>query len=91
MPFKLFKRRTDAPSTSGPTLPPDVVDVSAVTSQELATVRRYLDGRVNLDDRARAGLAAQLAARLRPKVLGAPNSDPEAFLEWLAEAKSSGR
>ena len=88
MSFKFFRRRAGALSTSEHT-PPDAVDVSAVTKNELATVRRYLDGRANLDDGARAGLAAQLAARLRHKVVGAPDSDPEAFLEWLAEAKSS--
>ena len=75
-----------APAVAAPTGP---FDVSAITSNELSTVRRFLERRIDLDDQARAGLAAQLAARLRPKVVGAPAGDPETFLEWLAGAKAS--
>lgn len=64
-------------------------DVSAVTGGEIATVRRFLDRRPELEREARAGLAVQLAERLRPKVVGAPHGDAEAFLEWLASAKAS--
>ncbi len=77
-----------APARAAPT---GAFDVSAITSNELATVRRFLERRIDLDDRAREGLAAQLAERLRPKVLGAPAVDAESFLEWLASAKASRR
>lgn len=78
-----------AHGTPAPPAPAGAFDVSAVTVAELATVRRFLERRVDLDGSARQGLAAQLAARLRPKVVGAPDSDPESFLEWLAGAKAS--
>jgi len=62
-------------------------DVSAVTLEELATVRSFLERRPGLDTRARHSLAVQLSQRLRPKVVGAPEGDGEPFLEWLASAK----
>ena len=65
-------------------------DVSAITPYELVTVRRFLERRHDLQPAARARLAAELADRLRPKVLGAPpGSTPEQFLEDLASAKAS--
>ena len=65
-------------------------DVSAVTTEELATVRRFLDRRRGLTPEARARLAVELAARLRPKVVGpAPEGDPENFLEEVAAAKAA--
>jgi uncharacterized RDD family membrane protein YckC len=65
-------------------------DVSAVTSFELVTVRRFLERRWQLDPPARARLGWELAERLRPKVAGAPpNLHPEQFLEALAEAKAA--
>ena len=65
-------------------------DVSAVTADELATVRRFLDRRSGLTTDARARLAVQLADRLRPKVVGPPPGQaPEAFLEALAAAKTA--
>jgi uncharacterized RDD family membrane protein YckC len=65
-------------------------DVSAVTADELATVRRFLDRRAGLTADARAHLAGQLADRLRPKVAGPPPGQaPEAFLEALAAAKTA--
>lgn len=85
------RRAADRVAAAAPTLtaPAGAFDVSAITSNELFTVRRFLERRIDLDDRARAGLAAQLAERLRPKVVGAPAADPESFLEWLASAKAS--
>ncbi len=63
-------------------------DVSAVTGDEVATVRRFLERRYSLDANARIHLAGELAARLRPKVTGPDASwPPEAFLEALAAAK----
>jgi RDD family protein len=65
-------------------------DVSAITPFELVTVRRFLERRNDLQPHARAHLASDLAGRLRPKVMGAPEAmSPEAFLESLAQAKSS--
>ncbi|MDP8991598.1 MAG: RDD family protein [Actinomycetota bacterium] len=64
-------------------------DVSSVTAEELATVRRFLDRRPYLTPDARGRLAWELASRLRPKVTG-PSEDlhPETFLAEVAAAKS---
>lgn len=63
-------------------------DVGAVTPQEVATVRRFVERRRDLDPRARLELAEALDARLRPKVAGAPEGiPPETFLETLLQAK----
>jgi uncharacterized RDD family membrane protein YckC len=65
-------------------------DVSAITPYELVTVRRFLERRHDLQPVPRARLAAELAERLRPKVIGAPPAAaPEEFLEDLATAKAS--
>lgn len=65
-------------------------DVAAVTADELATIRRFLDRRATLAPEARVRLAGDLAARLRPKVVGPPGHlDPEPFLEAVAAAKSA--
>lgn len=65
-------------------------DVSAVTADELATIRRFLDRRATLAPDARARLAGELAARLAPKVVGPPAGlHPERFLEDVAAAKSA--
>lgn len=65
-------------------------DLSAVTAEELATVRRFLDRRSGLTPGARARLATELASRLSPKVVGpARDAGAEAFLEELAAAKAA--
>jgi uncharacterized RDD family membrane protein YckC len=65
-------------------------DVSAITPYELVTVRRFLERRFELQPQARAEVARDLAERLRPKVIGAPEgTHPEEFLEGLAVAKAS--
>ena len=70
--------------------PPPAWDVSAVTADELATVRRFLERRGTLTPDARARLANELALRLRPKVVGPPEGQaPEAFLEELSAAKAA--
>ncbi len=67
-------------------------DVSAITPEELATVRRFLERRESLDRAARYQLALRLASGLRAKVAGAPaRTDPERFLETLAAVKASRR
>lgn len=75
-------------------VPEDAVrwDVSAVTEDELATVRRFLDRRDSLVPEARSRLAIDLAGRLGPKVVGpVPGLPPEQFLVGLAAAKASRR
>lgn len=65
------------------------VEASAVTAADLALVREFLERRDRLTGAARARLAADLAARLRPRVTDpAPPAGDEAFLERVAAAKS---
>jgi uncharacterized RDD family membrane protein YckC len=63
-------------------------DVSAVSAQDIGTVRQFLDRRPTLAGGPRRELAQELADRLRPRVAGAPEQlDPEEFLERLSAAK----
>ena len=65
-------------------------DVSAVTAEEIATVRRFLDRRATLTPEARTRLAADMAARLRTKVVGPSREwQPEPFLEYLVATKAA--
>ena len=65
-------------------------DVSAISAEELATVRRFLDRRETLAPDARERLAHQMATRLGPKVVGPPRQwQPEPFLEYLVAAKAA--
>lgn len=66
----------------------DAWDVSAITPDELATIRRFLERRAELTPEARIHLALELAGRLQTKVAGASPMDPEAFLEYLSIAKA---
>ena len=69
--------------------PGPVWDVSAVSAEELAAVRSFLERRWQLGAEARGRLALQLAEALWPKVGGAPAGlAPEGFLEQLAQQKS---
>jgi hypothetical protein len=63
-------------------------DATALTGEEIATVRRFLERRTTLVPQARAKLAAELARRLRPKV-ATPDDDlaDETFLERAVAAK----
>jgi len=63
-------------------------DVSAVSSDDVATVRAFLERREKLDARARADIATELANRLRPRVGGAGEHANERFLELLVAAKA---
>jgi uncharacterized RDD family membrane protein YckC len=64
-------------------------DVSAVSAEEVAAVRRFLARRYDLDRDARRELAYRLEQGLRAKVAGAPQTpDPEHFLEELAQIKA---
>jgi uncharacterized RDD family membrane protein YckC len=67
-------------------------DVTAVSAEDVATVRSFLERRDGLRAQARLQLAAQLASGLRPHVGGAPSGmGDERFLELLVAAKSERR
>jgi RDD family len=82
--------RAVAPAFSAPTGASSAAwDVSAITTDELAAVRSFLDRRSDIDWNARNELATTIAARLRPKVAGVPDHlRSEEFLEQLALAKA---
>ncbi len=65
-------------------------DVSAVSAEDTATIRAFLDRRSALEAPARTRLAAQLDSALRPLVAGVDERDPERFLEILYDAKRTG-
>jgi uncharacterized RDD family membrane protein YckC len=74
---------------SRPTTFGDSWDVTAITAEELAAVRGFLERRFQLDGAPRSRLAHQLADGLRAKVGGAPEGlSAEDFLEALAAAKA---
>jgi uncharacterized RDD family membrane protein YckC len=65
-------------------------DVSAVSAEELAAVRRFLHRRGELGASARRELAHRLEQGLRRKVAGVPDGlSPEEFLSALVQAKES--
>jgi len=66
------------------------VDVTAVSSAELATLRDFLSRREELVPAARARVAEELAERLTPKIGGLPPGphEPERILETIAATKS---
>ena len=64
-------------------------DVSAVSAQDIGTVRQFLTRRGDLAGGAREELAGELERRLRPLVAGAPEGlDAEEFLERLSAVKA---
>ena len=63
-------------------------DVSAITAEEHAAVRSFLERRAELDDAARADVARALAEALRAKVVAAQDAGDEAFLETVAAVKA---
>lgn len=65
-------------------------DTSAVTAEEIAAVRRFLERRAEIEDQARSDLARTLASRLLPKVGGVPpDLSTERFLALLVAAKAA--
>lgn len=65
-------------------------DVSAVSADDLATIRRFLDRRGTLTPEARDRLGREMATRLRPKVVGPPRQwNAEEFLEYVIAAKAA--
>jgi uncharacterized RDD family membrane protein YckC len=79
-----------APWSEGSNGAGDQWDVSAISQEELAAVRQFLERRWTLENEARRRLAWQLAEGLRPKVAGVPAElQGEALLERLAAAKAA--
>ena len=84
------RRKDAAPAPPASRLRTADWDVSAITSQELAAIRSFLERRGSFTPAARRGLARELAARLGAKVAGPPPGLPaEALLEGIAAAKSA--
>ena len=72
--------------------PPETAtwDTSAITAEEVAAVRRFLERRPEIEAGARAELARTFATRLWPKVAGAREGlDAEDFLTLLVAAKTA--
>jgi uncharacterized RDD family membrane protein YckC len=68
----------------------ELYDVSAISADDMATIRRFLDRRPTLTPEARQRLAMEMATRLGPKVVGpARRWDPEEFLEYVVAAKAA--
>ena len=68
------------------------VDVSAITQEEVATLRQFLDRRSSLAPAAADRLAHDLAKKVSPRVGGLPQYTPaEATLEIVVAAKSLRR
>jgi uncharacterized RDD family membrane protein YckC len=65
-------------------------DVSAITPDEVQTIRRFLDRRLELPWHVRGYLATELTHRLAPKITGAPEDvHPEYVLEGIVAAKQA--
>jgi uncharacterized RDD family membrane protein YckC len=80
------------PSAAPPIHPEDMGlwDVSAISAEDLATVRWFLERRATLAPEARERLAHEIAGRLGPKVAGPQRQwEPESFLEYLVAAKAA--
>ena len=81
-----------APRGESATAPPETAtwDTSAITAEEVAAVRRFLERRPEIEAGARAELARTFATRLWPKVAGAREGlDAEDFLTLLVAAKTA--
>ena len=89
------RQRTALPQPGSPSSGPadtdaGLWDVSGVSAEDVATVRRFLERRETLAPAARERLAYEMATRLGPKVVGPPRQwQPEPFLEYLVAAKSA--
>jgi uncharacterized RDD family membrane protein YckC len=84
------RRGRDTPSAPPPPAAAADWDVSAVTPEELAVVRRFIERREALAPAARASLGLRLADGLRARVVGAPaDGSPEGFLETLLATKAA--
>jgi uncharacterized RDD family membrane protein YckC len=87
-----FGGRDGAPVTAPAlTVPLDAVvswDVSAITTDDVQVVRRFLDRRVTLPWHIRTYLGSELVHRMAPRITGIPgNVHPEYVLEGIVVAK----
>jgi len=73
-----------------PGVPPGALDVSAVTAQDVASVRAFLVRRATLEEPVRGDLAARLAGALRPRLGGGAELRDEELLEHVLAAKERG-
>jgi hypothetical protein len=64
-------------------------DTTAVTDEELSVARYFLERRGQVARHARAHLASELAAALRPKVRGPELDADEEFIELLSAVKAT--
>ena len=86
---------TLAPDVDGTPMPAflapggaSALDVTAVTAQDVGTLRAFLARREGLDASARANLAERLSAALRPRVGGGTEHlGPEELVERIVAAK----
>jgi uncharacterized RDD family membrane protein YckC len=89
------RRRTPAAVPQPPAAPLPATlsawDASAISAEEVGAVRSFLERRSSLERGARAQIASTMAERLRPRVAGAPELAPEAFLEQLVLVKDARR
>jgi uncharacterized RDD family membrane protein YckC len=68
---------------------PLALDATAVSREDVATLRRFLERRSDLDPVARTRLANELSQRLRMKVSGVPEHvNPERLIEEIVRTKS---
>jgi uncharacterized RDD family membrane protein YckC len=80
-------------ATAPATVPVDAVatwDVSALGTDDLATIHQFLDRRLSMTTPVRAYFATELASRVGPRVVGAPyGTHPEYLLEGIVVAKQA--
>jgi uncharacterized RDD family membrane protein YckC len=80
-------------TSAPPTVAPEAVatwDVSALDPTDLATIHQFLDRRLTMPMPVRAHFAMELAARVGPRVVGAPpGTHPEYLLEGVVVAKQA--
>ena len=86
----LGRKKKPATEPVRSTAPAPAWNVAAVTTQEMVTVRQFIERRGALRPESRARLATQIAAHLRTKVVGIPPGTPdEALIEGVAAAKAA--
>jgi uncharacterized RDD family membrane protein YckC len=84
------RRKPDAGLSAIDPGPAATWDVSAVSQDDVAAVRAFLERRLQLRAESRVEIAGELASRLRPRVGGVPpNFGDEVFLELLVAAKAA--